>query len=172
MDDVRPAGFWIRVVAQLVDTLILVVFGVGAAFLRESWQYVAVTLAMVAYKPLLESWLGATAGKIALGLKVINAEGGRLSMASAWVRSGVFILPVIPNAMLQVKMIEANVAPFDAEGQRAIQESNQVLLMASLLLSAVAIMSCIVVAFNHRKRGLHDMMAESYVVHQDKGGDL
>jgi uncharacterized RDD family membrane protein YckC len=169
LENTRPAGFWIRVAAYFVDFLILLIFVIGSLFMKSVGAYLLLTLPLIAYKPVLEGLLGGTAGKLALGLRVINAEGGLIGLAGGFVRSGIFILPVIPNTLLQVKMIEQGISPFDPQATQAFQQSNELLYLASYGLSFLAIASCIVVAFTQRKRGLHDMIADSYVIHNEKG---
>lgn len=168
LEDTRPAGFWIRVAAYFIDFLILLVFAVGSMFMKSVGAYLLLMLPLIAYKPVLEGLLGGTAGKLALGLRVINSEGGLLGLAGGFVRSGIFILPVIPNTLLQVKMIQQGISPFDPAAAQAFQQSNELLYIASYALSGFAIISCIVVAFTRRKRGLHDMVADSYVVYHAK----
>ncbi len=164
----KPAGFWIRVAAYFVDFLILLIFGVSSLFMDTVGGYMVMMIPLVLYKPVLEGLLGGTAGKLALGLRVVNADGEWLGLAGAVVRSGIFILPVIPNMFLQVKMIEQGISPLDVEAVQGFQESNEVLYLAYYGLSILTIVSCLVVPFNTRRRGLHDFVADSYVVHKDK----
>lgn len=71
-----PAGFWIRVLAYFIDFLILLALVVGSMFVKSVWAYLLLLVPMILYKPLLEGLLGGTAGKLAIGLRVINPEGG------------------------------------------------------------------------------------------------
>lgn len=160
----KPAGFWIRVVAYIIDILILLVFVVAGMFAKSEALYIAVLVPMILYKPVLEGLLGGTAGKFALGLRVINAEGGKIGLVGGIIRSALFLLPQIPGTMMKLKMIEQGISSFDPVAMQSFQEANKMLYVANLGLSIVAIISCIVVAFTVRKRGLHDMIADSYVI--------
>lgn len=164
----QPAGFWVRVVAYFIDILILMLVAVPAMFVKSVPAYVLLMVPIICYKPVLEGVLGGTAGKLALGLRVVTATGGKLGVAGGFVRSGIFILPVIPQMLLQVKMIEAGIAFTDFEGQQAFQQQNELLVLANYGLSILGLISCLVVAFTARKRGLHDMIADSYVIRQGK----
>jgi len=168
LQSTRPAGFWIRVVAYIIDFLILLVFGVGALFLKSVGGYIALMIPVILYKPVLEGLLGGTAGKLAIGLRVINAEGQKIGLAGGFVRAGIFILPVIPSMLLQVKMIQAGISPFDPAAAKQFQASNELLYYVYWGLTALSIISCIVVAFTNRKRGLHDMIADTYVINLSK----
>ncbi|WP_238710791.1 RDD family protein [Oceanipulchritudo coccoides] len=168
LEETRPAGFWIRVAAYFIDFLILLVFGVLALFIKSVPAYILLMIPLIAYKPVLEGILGGTAGKLAIGLRVINAEGQRIGVAGGFVRSGLFILPIIPNMLLQIKMIEQGLSPFDPAAMVEFQQSNELLYYVYYGLSALMIISCVVVAFTAHKRGLHDMVADSYVIYLNK----
>ena len=71
--------------------------------------------------------------------------------------------------ILQIKMIEQGIQPFDMEAMRGFQAAHQQMYIISYLLILLPVICCLVVAFTARKRGLHDMMAESYVIYIDKG---
>lgn len=171
LEDTQPAGFWIRLAAYAVDMLILIVFGVGALFVKDPGVYLILVGLLALYKPVLESFLGGTAGKLAMGLQVIDEEGRRLSIVGALVRNGIFILPTIPQTILQLRMIQSGIGPFDVEGQQMMRETNETLYLASNLLLFLVFLSCLVVAFNQRKRGLHDMMADSFVIRTQQNHD-
>jgi uncharacterized RDD family membrane protein YckC len=134
---VRYGGFWIRVVAYLIDAIVLNVV---------MWLLSAITgLRLISYTatdhleplsilaPLLVNWLyfalmessarGATLGKMAVGLRVVTGQGQRLSFANA---TGRYFAKFISAFILGIGFI--------------------------------------MVAFTERKRGLHDMIANTLVV--------
>ena len=79
------AGFWIRVGAYLIDSLLVGVvnFVIGLALPLEVGYGVSILLG-VAYFTILESSTNqATLGKMAVGLKVGDANGGQLSFGNA-----------------------------------------------------------------------------------------
>lgn len=164
--DIVFAGFWIRVLAYLIDFLVLLILLMFSMFTKSVGVYLLLLVPLVAYKPLTEGLLGGTAGKLALGLKVVNQEGERIGVVGGFIRSGLFILPVIPNTMMQVRMLQQGISPMDQQAMEAFQAANQMLFTASYLFSLVAIGSCIYVAFNAQKQGLHDKLAATWVVRQ------
>jgi uncharacterized RDD family membrane protein YckC len=143
------AGFWIRVVAWLIDAVILSIvngvigafFGGGISALIKPGQdastvnfaalfaamgtMILVTLAIqFVYHAYLESSeKQATIGKMVLGLKVTDLNGQRISFARA---SGRFF--------------------------------------SKLISSLVLCIGYIMVAFTEKKQGLHDMIASTLVV--------
>jgi len=87
------AGFWIRVGAALIDSIIVGVvnfaiakaFIPGYAFMETNWPATAVSLITgIAYYVVMESSeKQGTLGKMALNLKVGKANGERISFANA-----------------------------------------------------------------------------------------
>lgn len=186
---VQPAGFWIRLAAYVIDMLILMVPGIASLFIRAEGALLLLLLGLLLYKPVLEAWLGATAGKLALGLKVVpgtmednpvevvNDEGARRSLkpvparnregipfSTSLVRNAFFILANIPSIILQLRMAQEGIPPMDAEAQSAFMEQHAVLQSAAFLFSMLVIVSCVMVAFNPEKRALHDRMADTRVI--------
>ena len=134
---VRYGGFWLRVVAYLIDAIILNIV---------LWLLTVITgLRLISYTatnhleplpilaPLVVNWLyfalmesserGATLGKMALGLRVVTEHGQRLSFANA---TGRYFAKFISALILGIGFL--------------------------------------MVAFTERKRGLHDMIAGTLVV--------
>jgi uncharacterized RDD family membrane protein YckC len=95
----RYAGFWIRVGAKLIDSLILgVALGIpmviwmissGAINNPERFQVMQLFLQLgfmavsVVYQAFFLSKFGATPGKMACGLKVVTADGGPIGVGRA-----------------------------------------------------------------------------------------
>ncbi len=132
----RYGGFWIRVVAYLIDAVVLgMAFGVLGAFTGidffnadpEHFDGTGYGLSLVGswlYEALLTSSArGATLGKMAVSLRVVTDDGQRLSFARATGR-----------------------------------------YFAKFVSAIVLMIGFIMVAFTDRKRGLHDMMAGTLVV--------
>jgi uncharacterized RDD family membrane protein YckC len=96
----RPAGFWIRFGAQVIDTLIFIPI-IGLTFwnmfgLKSTFVLVLISLPGLVYKPFMESHFGATLGKMACRIKVIDDNGKKLSLACAYVR----FLPFLVSAAI------------------------------------------------------------------------
>jgi uncharacterized RDD family membrane protein YckC len=115
----RPAGFWIRFVAFLVDGIILsIVTGAVSLVLGLSAEipgnvtdpfaavealgrtFAAMVLASnivsVLYSVVFVGWRGQTPGKILLRLKIIRVDGGEVDYVKAFIRwVGYFVSGVI-----------------------------------------------------------------------------
>ena len=83
----RPAGFWIRVGAYFIDSVIFFPIIILSIWNTYSFKSIAVLILMnlpgLIYKPFMESFFGATLGKMACGIKVIDDNGKKLSLFAA-----------------------------------------------------------------------------------------
>jgi uncharacterized RDD family membrane protein YckC len=135
-DHVAYGGFWIRVVAYLIDGILLtIVCGVmerilGIDIFASDWEHydpMANVISLVIwwlYFALLESSpRGATVGKMAMGLRVVTGSGQRLSFLNA---TGRYFAKIVSGIILGIGFI--------------------------------------MIAFTDRKRGLHDMIADTLVI--------
>lgn len=131
-------GFWIRVVAYIIDAVILGIAGSVIFFAmggmenlqpdhRPSFASLPNLISLIIgwlYFALMESSeRGATPGKMAVGLRVVTDQGQRLSFANA-------------------------------TGRYAAKFISAILLCIGFIM----------VAFTDKKRGLHDMMARTLVI--------
>jgi uncharacterized RDD family membrane protein YckC len=85
-------GFGPRLLALILDGLILGIPIAGATFynllvVKSFWLFVLITVISLAYKPLLEGVYGATLGKMSMGMKVVDYDGGRINAPQAILRS-------------------------------------------------------------------------------------
>ncbi len=145
----KPAGFWIRFVAAIIDGIIVqllvvpvafivgLVIGVAGAASQSNTDALQAVSGMLGFFIglvggwIYEAWMTssskqATVGKLALGLKVIGEDGGRISFARA---TGRFFGKYVSVLTLLIGYIMA--------------------------------------AFTDRKRALHDMLAGTYVVYKN-----
>ena len=137
----RYAGFWIRFVAVVIDAVILgvvvsiiniplaMVIGVGSvgvantgslaglgAILAAQGVLLLINLAIqIAYNVYFVSTRGATPGKMVLGLKIIRADGGPISVGLA---VGRYLAYILDSFTLTIGFI---IAGFDSE-KRALHD--------------------------------------------------
>jgi uncharacterized RDD family membrane protein YckC len=155
---VRYAGFWLRVLAAIVDAIILTVawkiieLALPAQNLppmpvkpnyRVFIDYMNALLPpdrVVVYAVMVWAYFvfqetssaQATLGKRMLGIRVSNDQGERLTLVAASIRAWPIYLPTLA-ALLGI--------------------------WGSWLISFFAFISCVAVAFSARKQGFHDKMA-------------
>ena len=135
-------GFWIRFVASFIDGIILLILiillasislvifgaalgegaGVGMFFL----VLILASIATILYKPIMEaSEYQGTVGKYALGMKVVDQNGQRITMTSSFLRTILYII--------------------GAQG-------------------FLLCLGVVMIGFTEYKQGLHDILANTYVV--------
>ena len=135
--DVRPAGFWVRVVASLVDNIIMFIITIPfvpifyssyeAYFLSETWDMFDTFTALfwpVVVVLLWVYWGGKTPGKAALGMHIVRVDGNPIRWKESIIRYFGYIVNVLTLGI-----------------------------------------GFFIVAFRPDKRGLHDLMAGTKVVY-------
>lgn len=76
----RYAGFWIRVLASLFDSIFIILLSLPTYLLNDPYEFIAQLVVAFLYETILTSGEHqATWGKRLMGLKVTNLRGGRLS---------------------------------------------------------------------------------------------
>ena len=135
-------GFWIRLVASFIDgiilliliillaTISLVIFGAalgeGAGVGMFLLVFILASIATILYKPIMEaSEYQGTVGKYALGMKVVDQNGQKITMTSSFLRTILYII--------------------GAQG-------------------FLLCLGVVMIGFTEYKQGLHDILANTYVV--------
>jgi uncharacterized RDD family membrane protein YckC len=139
---IRPAGFWVRVTAFIIDQIFLFVVGFVILFVNgdqesanvidlwagfatiDIWWDVIVPLAIetVYFTVAIGLW-GRTIGKAVMRVKVVRTDGGRVSIGRAFGRYLAYLLNWLTFGI-----------------------------------------GFLVIAFNPQKRGLHDLIVDTQVV--------
>ena len=135
-EHVAYGGFWIRVVAYIIDGILLtIVYGIVARLLgidvfESDWRHydpmdnlISLVIGWLYFALLESSERGATVGKMAVGLRVVTDQGQRLDFGHATGR-----------------------------------------YLAKFISAIILCIGFIMVAFTDRKRGLHDIIAGTLVI--------
>ena len=124
----RPAGFWIRFLAYLIDAVILGVINYVIGLLigqnNTAWGSLISFLVDLAYFSYFWSQRGQTLGMMITNLRVIRTDGSQLTWGRAIGRYFALVLSFL-----------------------------------------ILFIGVIMVAFDSRKQGLHDKIADTLVVH-------
>lgn len=167
-----PAGFWIRTGAYIIDTLIFIPIA-GLSYwntfsLKSTIVLVLITIPGLIYKPFMESFFGATLGKMACGIKVINDNGKKLSLFTAYVRYFPFLLSIGVSLAGQLVLFTSEQFQ-SATSMIEIGQAQQGNFLAPMgtVLGVLVVIECVFAAFTFRKRALHDMLAESFCVYKE-----
>jgi uncharacterized RDD family membrane protein YckC len=152
-DSKQPAGFWIRLCANLLDLILMVLLVVNAARLAAQWGWyipieITVPIAFAVYVIAIEGWTQQTLGKWFLGLAVMGKDG-------AVPRRGRLILRVTVGKVLLL---------FPLAARFLFGDLNRPLKWFSLLVLLVLSASFVRCAFDRRKRAWHDWIAGTVVI--------
>jgi uncharacterized RDD family membrane protein YckC len=173
---VRYAGFWSRLAAGLIDTLVLMpcmIIGFWAMSASKLWAValmLPLNVASLAYHVVLHARFGQTLGKMVAGVRVITTSGAPISWREAGLRSTVdialalvglasyaFIVTRLPDSEWTHGWLEhaKRVKALQPDWARWAGYANQVWFWSEML----------VLLFNERKRALHDFIAGTVVIH-------
>lgn len=147
-------GAWIRLVALIVDLIVLTVISYilarasGVQILKNtasgtvitqpsSWEQWLFFVIIFFYFVGLWTWRGQTPGKWLLGAKIVKTDGRPIGIGRALLRLIVYVLYLLVWALLGTRII---------------------------VLFLIGIIAFIVVALSKKKRGIHDLIAGTVVI--------
>jgi len=170
---VRYAGFWIRVGASLVDFLAfipLIALNMYNMYVLKSMAIqLVLSLLMMAYKPLMEFKYGATLGKMAVKIQVVNLEFKRINIDQAMIR---YVPWLIGGAisLLSTFLLFKNQEFLNSSDWMVVGQIQQNLLPAwvGFINPIIMLATIITVAINAKKQGLHDMMAKTFCIYKEE----
>ncbi|MBX7227233.1 MAG: RDD family protein [Chitinophagales bacterium] len=109
------AGFWVRFIAFMIDSILLSIFGILIGIQMDHNVFLGITAAQLV-KLFYDAWMESgpkqgTFGKQFMHIKVVDDHGRRLTFSKAFIRSGGKILSEI------IFLIGYLMAAFDAHKQ-------------------------------------------------------
>ena len=166
------AGMGRRVLATVLDFVILMVAllvmtrNMSPLSHPAIWWVLVFAIAVV-YSALFGVRMGRTPGKMALGLRVIDGDGGGLDYAQMFRRAALkwspFFAPFI--AMSLLTPAEWYLPPADGEGGNTVETGTGLALSAVMMIGTVGWLVLIQLARRHPDgQGLHDRAARTYVI--------
>ncbi|WP_432408796.1 RDD family protein [Wukongibacter sp. M2B1] len=149
-------GFWARVGASILDTLILLplafIYLKGVNYARTNqavWPMIVISCISFSYQLYFIVKHGGTPGKLITSIRIIDEHGSYLSPQKACIR----LIPAIANSII------GSISLF-AIGL----ETKVAISLLKGLISLFVFVDVLFVAFTAKKRAIHDYMAGSYVV--------
>lgn len=172
---VNPAGvvyggFWQRFGATFIDGLIMAPINWGIGYLTSRYYETTILIALtslltIAYRPAMEYIYGATVGKMALRLKVVNRNFERCELHEILLRN-IFQI-VYPLLGLVYTMYNYyNLQHFDSSSISTSSTSSPLnaIQILNIIFLMLFIVEAIVLISNSQKQALHDKIAGTYVV--------
>lgn len=155
---VEFAGFWLRVVAFLIDSLILA----ATDFLLDklfSSIWINWVLPLGYFVGFNSSKYQGTIGKIIVGIRITDLSGNRISVIRALARY------CVPNIFLVFQVL-CFIYFWSSYLARSISEG--ILALILLFFSSIGlIIGYLMTAFTVRKQALHDIVCETLVIRAD-----
>ena len=159
----RIAPLWRRIVACLIDTILLGLLGIALGALLHAqfsaigpWGRLVGFVIALLYFGLTQSHLrgGQSPGMHLLGVRVVTRAGESLSMPAALLRAAIYCLPYFLNGVT-------------IDGEPDLEWMDMALLV---LIGTMCCISVYLVVFNRRTRqSLYDLAVGAYVVHAGPG---
>ena len=168
-ENYKYASFIQRVAASLVDMVIFIPI-IAASFyntmdMKNLGLAMLLILVSFLYKPLMEYYYGATLGKMAMKLKVLDLNFEDISMGQSFSRAFPWIISTVVNLIVTYLMFQ-DPDFYDAIGFFAFgQYSNEFAASSyNTYAGLVLLISIIFIFWEKRKQTLHDKVAKTVVV--------
>jgi uncharacterized RDD family membrane protein YckC len=157
-----------RVLALFIDVLIILALlylfkQIGTAQWNKKYFKLISAIIYMVYKPLLEYILGATIGKILLGLKVVNYQYKKPSLGAILLRNISLIvengykisLILVHNRAFKKKHYNLNIENFKKDSP---------FHWVAVVMVGFYLIDFMVMVFQSRHQSLHDLLARTIVV--------
>lgn len=170
-NEVAYGGFWTRLGALLVDAVVLAPVTLCVLYFNIiSWKspaiLVVLTLVSLAYKPFCEFFYGATLGKMALRLKVVNLQLEKANLQEILLRNIFHIVPSLVSLFLTIDIYnEPEFTEITGFMEYTMFTQQFVVLQSiSTVSGLITLVDGIVLLADKQKRSLHDRIGKTYVI--------
>lgn len=169
LENARFAGFWVRLGASLIDSLILLPFILlnfyNSLNIKSLPLMLVLTSVFSIYKPYLEWKKSATFGKMAMGIKVVDESLNNISGEQAIKRYFPWIISFIFSIIVSIQMFTS---PEFQEVNKFLElgtiTSGSPMNSISTFYNIIFIILVGSLIFNAKKQGFHDKFAGTYCI--------
>ncbi|WP_449600673.1 RDD family protein [Paenibacillus sp. Marseille-Q9583] len=159
-------GFWKRVLATILDLLIILIpavivywiFNSLAVSLHSEIPIILEYIFFVVFDVFMIVRFGGTPGKLVLKMKIVNQQGNIPTLKEALIRNIFRIISTIFSMIVGVSLYDLTMISTTLNLWAPLATD------LSKILGLIMLVDYLFVAFTPRKRALHDMMAGTYVV--------
>jgi uncharacterized RDD family membrane protein YckC len=175
--NMRYAGFWPRLGAIVVDTVVLIPIIALSFWSFSSSRAVALSfeLPIAALFPLYNIYFiarwGQTLGKMALGIRVVALDGAPAGYRRALLRHSVDLVFALATSVLTLFALatttsqEFEAMSLDARLELLAAKTGSLNDFVNWLVLAWTASELVVLLFNEKRRAIHDYIAGTVVVH-------
>lgn len=173
LEQYRIAGFGARLGAALLDSLFL--SPLAALMLYNSYEirsyeiFVVLICITSLYKPLMEYKFGGTLGKMVVKIKIVNKDYAPITLNQAFIRW----IHYFPNFIFT---LVGTYSLFNLMGDTQFETITELLqwqqdnthpnVLETYAPSLIVFFAAFVLIDKKAKRGLHDILANTYVIHK------
>ncbi|MEW9697777.1 RDD family protein [Paenibacillus sp. SI8] len=171
--EIQYIGFWKRVWMHIVDLIIICVpavllyrFSLSTSIkIGSVFPFIVYWLLFCSFYVCMVVKFGGTPGKLISKARVVNKEGNYLHIGTATIRYILFFLYSIIMVMKLKEGIDLQVSSSDISHFLSTHKSN--ISSIGNFIGFITFVECLTVAFNSKKRAVHDYAAGSYVISLD-----
>ncbi len=172
-EEVEYASFWIRVAAALIDTVVfapLIVLSFVNLFYVKSLVLLYVMMVLQAlYKPLMEFKYGATLGKMAVKIKVVNEEQHPITLDQSFGR----YLPWVISTVISLITTTAIYMSVDFNNLTSYMQLAEIsesmpLNTVSQAYNFIFLILILWMTIDKKNQGVHDKIAKTMVIKAKK----
>jgi uncharacterized RDD family membrane protein YckC len=173
LNEIHYIGFWKRVLMHILDLLII---GIPAVLLYRISLNTSIKIGSVF--PFVIYWLlfctfyvfmavkfGGTPGKLISKARIVDKDGNFLHIGTASIRYLLFFLYSIIMVLKLKEGIDLKVNFHDISHFISTHKGN--FSTIGNFIGIITFVECLTVAFNNKKRAVHDLAAGSYVISLD-----
>lgn len=173
----RYAGFWPRLGATVVDTVVLVPIITLSFWTFSESRTIALAFELpiaclfALYSIYFIGRWGQTIGKMALGIKVVAVSGESAGYLRAFYRHAVDLAFSLVTsaltlyALASVTSREFDLMDFEARLELLTTKTGSLTDILNWLLIAWTLSELVVLLFNEKRRAIHDYIASTVVIH-------
>jgi len=167
--NIQYATFLDRLLASVLDNIILII--PMGALMYFGYELKNIIILMVAsfvgilYKPVMEGVWGATLGKMALKVSVVDSDFELVDLGQSFLKNAIYIISGIIGILGHIWLVGTD-AFKESEGifeTMAVTQGNPYSTI-SLIWTLVILVSCFAMLASATKQTLHDRLASTYCV--------
>jgi len=162
------ASFFSRALATLIDAIVLIPISYLSIMNLIEWKNLALfclgAAVSLLYKPVMEATFGATLGKMAVGVKVVNDRSQKISIEQSFTRNILFIVSSIGAIITSYLLLYTpDLLMSDIIGEEATKRQDMGTIIQSVC-SILLFVSVLSIVFDPQKQALHDKFGRSFCV--------
>jgi uncharacterized RDD family membrane protein YckC len=171
---VRYSTFWQRFFATFIDGLVLAPFAFIDIYNETTWKSYTILAASflitLCYKPFFENKFGATIGKMALSLTIVNTDYQRAEIKNILLRNIIDIVDrVVVGFVTLLTFINVGFEDVNSlAGYTKLSNAEAGGEWVTMLTAALILIDAICLIVDERRQALHDKIGSTLVIQKIK----